>query len=155
LMGLFYPMLEMGKQGDGAVAPYGIAVLFGSGVLLSSLLYIPFFLNFPVTGDPIETRDYFKGTSKQHLLGLLGGIIWMGGAICNFAAASSPASLQVGPAVSYALGQGATLVSALWGLLVWREFAGATVRVKTLIVVMLVLFVAGLGMISIAPLHAM
>ena len=96
----------------------------------------------------------FKGTGRQHLLGLLGGAIWMVGGICNFAAASTPAIVQVGPAVSYALGQGATLVSALWGLLVWREFRGASQRVKTLIAIMLVLFIAGLGMISLAPLHA-
>ena len=154
LMGCFYPMVEIGRQGEIGVAPYGLALLFGGGVLISSLFYIPFFANFPVTGDPIETRDYFKGTGRQHLLGLLGGAIWMAGGICNFAAASTPAIVQVGPAVSYALGQGATLVSALWGLLVWREFKGASQRVKTLIAVMLVLFIAGLGMISLAPLHA-
>jgi glucose uptake protein len=153
LMGTFYPMVEIAKAGEIGVAPYGIGLLFGGGVLASSLIYLPFFMNFPVDGDPIELSGYFRGTGKQHLLGLLGGIVWMAGALCNFTAASSPASVQVGPAISYALGQGATLVSALWGLLVWREFRGANERVKMLIVVMLVLFVAGLGMISIAPLH--
>lgn len=154
LMGMFYPIVEMGKAGDAGVAPYGIALLFGGGVLVSSLVYIPFFMNFPVLGQPIEFKDYFKGTGKQHLLGLFGGILWMAGALCNFTAASTPASVQVGPAISYALGQGSTLVSALWGLLVWHEFRGANFRVKTLLAIMLVLFVAGLGMISIAPLHA-
>ncbi len=154
LMGMFYPMVEMGKQGDSGVGPYGIALLFGGGVLLSTLLYVPFFLTFPVSGEPLEARQYWNGTRNQHLLGLLGGIVWMIGAICNFTAASTPVQVQVGPAVSYALGQGATLVSALWGLLVWKEFKGANLRVKLLIVVMLVLFVAGLGMISVAPLHA-
>jgi glucose uptake protein len=153
LMGTFYPMVEVAKAGEIGVAPYGIGLLFGGGILFSSLLYLPFFMNFPVAGEPIELTGYFKGTGKQHLLGLLGGIIWMAGALFNFTAASSPATVQVGPAVSYALGQGATLVSALWGLLVWREFAGANERVKMLIIVMLVLFVAGLGMISIAPLR--
>jgi glucose uptake protein len=46
------------------------------------------------------------------------------------------------------------MVSALWCLLVWHEFKGASQRVKLLLVVMLVLFLSGLGMISIAPLHA-
>ena len=86
------------------------------------------------------------------LLGLLGGMIWCTGTIANFAASSAPPEVNVGPAVSYALGQGATLISALWGLLVWKEFAGATRRVKTLIGVMLILFVLGLGLVSIAPL---
>ena len=127
LMGIFYPLVEISRQGDSGVSPYGIGILFGAGVLLSTLFYIPFFLNFPVDGPPIETTEYFKGTRKQHLLGLFGGAVWMAGALCNFAAASTPASVHVGPAVSYALGQGATLVSALWGLLIWREFRGAAV----------------------------
>ncbi len=153
LMGIFYPLVEMSREGDSGVSPYGIGILFAGGVFLSSLFYIPFFLNFPVDGPPIEVADYFKGKRGQHLLGLLGGIIWMAGALCNFAAASTPASVHVGPAISYALGQGATLVSALWGLLVWREFTGAGVGVKMLLLGMIVLFLAGLGLISIAPLH--
>ncbi len=154
LMGMFYPLVEMGKAGDSGVAPYGIAVLFGAGVFLSSLLYIPFFLNFPVDGEPIPARDYFKGTRGQHFLGFAGGIIWMAGALTNFIAASAPVSVQLGPATSYALGQGATMISALWGLLVWHEFKGANQRVKALLVVMIVLFLVGLGLISIAPLNA-
>ena len=154
LMGMFYPLVEIGKEGDSGVAPYGIALLFGAGVFFSSLIYIPFFMTFPVSGTPVELRQYARGTRRQHLLGLAGGITWMVGAISNFAAASAPVTVQVGPAISYALGQGATLVSALWGLLVWKEFAGATDRVKLLLVVMLVLFVSGLAMISVAPLNA-
>jgi len=60
----------------------------------------------------------------------------------------------VGPAVSYAIGQGATMVSALWGLLVWHEFRGARPNVKVLLGLMLALFVAGLILVSIAPLYA-
>lgn len=153
LMGMFYPLVEISREGDGGVSPYGIGLLFSGGVLLSSFFYIPFFLNFPVEGPPIEMSEYFKGTKRQHLLGIAGGIVWMAGALTNFAAASTPPSVHVGPAVSYALGQGATLVSALWGLLVWREFKGAGFGVKMLLVGMIVLFIAGLGMISIAPLH--
>jgi len=154
LMGMFYPMVELAKEGDAGVGPYGVGLLFAGGVFVSSLFYLPFFMNFPVQGDPVEFAGYFKGTLKQHLLGLTGGVIWMAGGLANFAAASTPAAVQVGPAISYAVGQGATLVSALWGLLVWKEFEGANLRVKLLIAVMLVLFVTGLAMISIAPLHA-
>lgn len=152
LMGMFYPLVEIGKEGDAGVAPYGIALLFGVGVLLSTLLYVPFFLNFPVQGNPINPRLYLSGTKKQHLLGVLGGVIWMIGGICNFVAASSPVTLQVGPAISYALGQGATLISTLWGLLVWHEFKGAPGRVKLLLGIMIVVFVTGLALISYAPL---
>jgi glucose uptake protein len=152
LMGMFYPLVELGKQGELGVSPYGIALLFAAGVVLSSLLYVPFFLNFPVQGQPIQQRMYLTGTRKQHLLGILGGLIWMTGAICNFVAASAPSTLQVGPAISYALGQGATLISTLWGLLVWHEFKGASGRVRILLAVMIVVFVSGLVLISIAPL---
>jgi glucose uptake protein len=96
---------------------------------------------------------YFKGTGKQHLLGIAGGAIWCAGAISNFVASSAPPNVQVGPAISYAIGQGATLVSALWGLLLWKEFEGADSRVKILLALMLLLFVAGLGLISTAPLY--
>jgi glucose uptake protein len=71
--------------------------------------------------------------------------------LANIVAASGTAT--VGPAVSYAMGQGATMISALWGVLVWREFAGAETRVKLLLVIMFVLFGAGLALISIAPLY--
>ncbi len=152
LMGSFYPMVEIGKTGDFALAPYSIALVFACGVFLSTFFFSIIFMNMPVEGPAISPFLYFRGTPKQHLLGLLGGMIWCIGTIANFAASSAPPQVNVGPAVSYALGQGATLISALWGLLVWKEFAGATRRVRTLIGVMLVLFVLGLGLISIAPL---
>jgi len=154
LMGLFYPLVEIAKGGDAGVGPYGIAVLFSAGVLMSTVLYAPFFLNFPVSGPPIPASDYLKGTGRQHMLGIAGGIIWMAGGLCNFVAASAPVSVQLGPAASYALGQGATMVSALWGLLVWHEFEGANPRVKALLAAMILLFVVGLALISIAPLWA-
>jgi glucose uptake protein len=111
-------------------------------------------MNLPVQGEPVEILDYFKGTRRQHLLGLLGGLIWCAGAVANFVAASAPPEVQVGPAISYAIGQGATMVSALWGLLVWKEFAGADAKVKSLLVIMFVLFLTGLSLVSVAPLFA-
>ena len=78
----------------------------------------------------------------------------MVGAVANFAAAGAPAEVQIGPAISYAIGQGAVLVSTLWGLLYWKEFAGATSQVMRMIWLMIALFVIGLGLIAIAPLFA-
>jgi len=152
LMGLFYPLVELSKKGDFALSPYAAAFMFALGVLLSTFVFNLFFMNFPVDGPPVSFREYFKGTGKQHLLGLLGGMIWATGAVSNFVAASTPERVNVGPAVSYSLGQGATLISTLWGLLVWREFKGASGRVVLYLVLMLILFVAGLGMVAIAPL---
>ena len=154
LMGLFYPLVEKGKETELGLGPYAIGFVFAAGVLLSTPVFNMFFMNLPVEGEPVEFRDYFRGNFKQHLLGVFGGMIWYTGTICSFAAASAPDNVQIGPAISYAVGQGATMVSALWGLLVWKEFKGADMRIKSLVVVMLVLFVAGLAMVSIAPLFA-
>lgn len=154
LMGSFYPLVEMGKSGGDGLPSYSIAIVFAVGVFVSTFVFSLFFLLMPVQGDPVPLWDYFKGSKKQHLLGVFGGMIWMAGAVANFVASSTPESVQVGPAVSYAMGQGATLISALWGLLVWKEFAGATPRVRLLLAIMLGLFVAGLVLVSIAPLYS-
>ena len=153
LMGTFYPLVEMSKRGDIGLGPYTAAFMFAVGVLVTTPVYNLFFMNLPVEGDPVKFRDYFAGKTKEHLLGLAGGIIWMTGTVANFVAASAPEKVNVGPAVSYAIGQGATLVSALWGLLVWKEFAGAEGKVRVYIILMLMFFVGGLAMVSMAPLR--
>lgn len=157
LMGSFYPLVEVSK-GDGVSAaglgPYAVAVLFSLGVFFSTFVFNLYFLKFPVAGRPLSMLEYFKGTLRQHGLGILGGIFWCIGAITNFVAASAPKTVQVGPAVSYAVGQGATMVSALWGVLVWKEFAGASPKVRMLLTLMFILFLAGLLLVAIAPLYA-
>jgi glucose uptake protein len=153
LMGSFYPLVELGKQGEVGLGPYAIAFLFAIGVFISTFMFNMYFMNLPVQGEPVSFGAYFQGTFTQHLLGVLGGIIWCTGAIANFVAASAPPSVNVGPAVSYAIGQGATMISALWGLLVWKEFAGATGKVKGLLALMMLLFLIGLTLVSIAPLY--
>ncbi len=157
LMGSFYPLVEMSKGGGvdaSGLGPYAVAFLFALGVFFSTFVYNMYFLNFPVEGQPLSMLAYFKGTLPQHALGIFGGIVWCMGAITNFVAASAPNKVQVGPAVSYAIGQGATMVSALWGVLVWKEFAGASSKVRILLTLMFVLFLAGLMLVAIAPLYA-
>lgn len=151
LMGSFYPVLEMSKSEFG-LGPYAAVFVFSAGILLSTPFFNIFFMNVPVQGEPVGFGAYFKGKLKWHVLGLLGGIIWCIGMSANFVAASTSKSINVGPAVSYAIGQGATLVSTLWGLLVWHEFKGAVPRTRNFVALMLVLFVAGLGLIAVAPL---
>lgn len=152
LMGAFYPLVELGKQSGPGLGPYAIGFVFAFGIFCSTFVFNFFFMNLPVEGEPVEILDYFKGTKKQHALGVIGGVIWTAGTLSNFAVSSAP-DAHVGPAISYALGQGATLISALWGLLVWKEFRGADARVKILLTAMLVLFGGGLALVSIAPLY--
>jgi len=154
LMGSFYPLVEMSKAGELGLRPYAVGFLFALGVFFSTPLFNVYFMNVPVKGKPLHIKQYFQGTWKQHLLGIAGGVIWMAGAQANFCAASAPPEVQVGPAVSYAIGQGAVLVSTLWGLFYWHEFAGAPRKVKSQLAVMIALFVAGLGLIAVAPLFA-
>ena len=155
LMAAFYPLVELSKGGDTelSLSPYTAAFCFGVGVLLTTPIYSIVFMKVPVEGEEVRFGDYLKLRKSDHIWGLLGGLIWAMGAIANFVASSAPPQVNVGPAISYGLGQGATLISALWGLLVWREFKGAKPVVVTRLVVMLVLYVVGLALISIAPLY--
>lgn len=153
LIGSFYPLLEMAKAGDVGLGPYALGLIFCLGMFCSTLVYSLYFMNLPVQGPALEVRDYFRGLPKQHLFGLLGGMVWCAGTMTNFVAASTPPEVQVGPAITYALGQGGTMLSALWGIIVWKEFAGADAKVKALLVLMIFLFLSGLGLLSLAPLY--
>jgi glucose uptake protein len=102
----------------------------------------------PVSGPPLSIRDYLKGSSSAHVWGVLGGLIWGTGTICSFVVAYTP---MVGPATSFSLSEGNTMISAIWGVFVWKEFHGASSEVKRLLALMFALFVVGLVSISLAP----
>lgn len=161
LIGVFYPFYAAASYRAGqafgpghGVGPYGGFLLFVLGALLCTLpvngLY---FMRKPIRGEAVTFGQYFRAPSKGHFLGLLGGAIWGTGTLFNFAAgaAGSFGKATAGPAVSYALGQGATMVSAIWGVFVWKEFQGADARTRRLLAFMFVLFIAGLALIAIAP----
>jgi glucose uptake protein len=152
--GFFFPLLDSSRLGDNGVGPYGLAVLVGVGVLFSTLLYVPFFINFPVQGDPVQVRDYFKGAKKQHFWGIFGGFVWSVGLLAALVEGAAPPSARMAPALAFGLVQGAPILAALWGLLPWQEFRGAAQGVRMLLVGMIVLYLAGLGMVSIAPIYA-
>ena len=155
LMGSFYPMLQNASSlsSEIGLGPYAIAFVFSLGVFFSTFVFNLVFMNLPIEGSPIEITEYLRGSFKSHGLGILGGMIWAAGLVTNLVAAAAEGNAKVGPAVSYGVGQCAAMVSALWGLLVWHEFAGADSKVKTLVAVMLILFLGGLTLVSIAPLH--
>jgi len=156
LMGSFFPIVQLGvfrePGNEAGLGPYAIGLIFALGVLLSTFVFSLFFMRLPVHGTPVSPFDYFTGTVREHALGIGGGMIWMLGTTSNFVAASALGEARVGPAVSYGLGQGATMISVLWGLLYWKEFAGSDAKVKTLLAVMFFAFLIGLTMVSTAPL---
>ena len=126
----------------GMMTPYSAFFVFALGIFASNFVFNAIAMRHPVSGAPITEKEYFKGGFAIHLVGVLGGLIWGLGNGINLVAAG-----KAGAAISYGLGQGATLVSALWGILVWREFRGAPKKSGLLNLAMFVLFIAGLGAI--------
>ena len=151
-MGSFLPLVDLSRTYGATLGPYALGFVFAAGVLLSTFVFSLFFMNLPVEGEPVEMRDYIRrGNLNLHLLGIAGGLVWCLGAVVNFvAAAVVEPQARVGAAATHSIGQGAAVLGTLWGLFVWKEFAGADFRVKSLLSIMLALFICGLGMISIA-----
>lgn len=147
-MGMFYPFLTRAMQGGGALNEYTVVPFFAVGVALCALPMNFGMMRRPFTGTPVAFSDYTSAKPVWHLWGILGGAIWCAGLSTNLI--SSRAQL-VGPAVSYAIGQGATMVSAAWGVFIWREFRNAPRATNFLIALMFVLFIMGLTLIALAP----
>jgi glucose uptake protein len=154
LMGFFYRFVAASMVSDfanpeaGKLTPYTASVVFALGLLVSNFLWNTIFMYKPLTGAKVTYTDYFKqGTSKLHLVGILGGAIWSLGMTFNIIAAE-----QAGFAISYGLGQGATLIAALWGVFIWKEFKGAK-GVKGLLAAMFILFLIGLALIIVSRLY--
>jgi glucose uptake protein len=152
LMGVFYPLVAKAISGPQSLGPYAVALFFALGTALCAIPVNYFLMRRPLTqARPVTMTDYFSARSSWHLWGIIGGIIWCSGAVMNFVASHSQI---VGPAISYGIGQGATMISALWGVFIWREFDGAPADARKLIPLVFVLFLAGLTSVALAPLLA-
>ena len=154
LMGFFYRFVAASMATDfvnpvaGKLTPYTASVVFAVGLLISNFVWNTVFMYKPLAGEKVTYKDYFsKGDTKLHLIGILGGAIWSLGMTLNIIAAE-----QAGFAISYGLGQGATLIAALWGVFIWKEFKGAK-GVKGLLTAMFLFFVVGLTLIIVARLY--
>ncbi len=129
----------------GKLTPYTAMVIFSIGVFLSNIVVNTIFMKKPFVGEPVTYRQYFQGSTGTHLVGMLGGAIWALGTSLNYISAG-----EAGAAVSYALGQGAPMIAAIWGVFIWKEFKGASKKVYGLLGIMFALFVAGLACIVVA-----
>ncbi|MBN1789379.1 MAG: multidrug DMT transporter permease [Bacteroidales bacterium] len=129
----------------GKLTPYTAFFFFVMGIVLSNLLFNTFLMKKPITGEPVTFKQYFSEGPKGHLAGILGGMIWALGTALSLIAAG-----KAGYAISFGLGQGATLIGALWGVFIWKEFKAAPKGTNLLLALMFLLFVAGLGLIIIA-----
>lgn len=126
----------------GKMTPYSAVFVFSAGIFASNFVFNTLLMKKPFAGLPVSYADYFKGKPATHLVGILGGMIWGLGNSLSLIAAG-----KAGAAVSYGLGQGATLVAALWGVFIWKEFRHAPKGTNGLIAGMFLLFALGLGTI--------
>lgn len=149
LIAFFYGLVvnslsnEFVAGGTGSLTPYTAVFFFAVGVFISTFVFNPIFMARPVQGKPVKISDYWKGSLRTHLVGILGGSIWMLGMILSFMAAGS-----AGPAISYALSNAAPVVAILWGVLVWKEFAGAPKGTNRLLAIMFIAYIIGLMLIT-------
>jgi glucose uptake protein len=148
LMSLFYRFvassmaIDFASPESGKLTPYSAVFFFAVGVLASNFLFNYLLMRKPIEGETLSFRDYKEGSIGVHLTGILGGVIWNIGM-----AMSILASGKAGFAISYGLGQGATLIAALWGVFIWKEFKGAEKSVNTLIFFMFLAYLAGLSLL--------
>jgi glucose uptake protein len=129
--------------GTGNLTPYTGVFFFSVGVFVSTFIFNPIFMRFPVQGAPVKMKEYFTGDMKTHLTGVLGGFIWMFGMVVSFMAAGAS-----NPAISYALSNAAPVVAILWGVFIWKEFKDAPKGTNTLLAIMFLLFLVGLVLIT-------
>lgn len=148
LMSLFYRFVASSMASDfvspeaGKLTPYSAVFFFAIGVVISNFLFNYILMKKPIEGEALTFSDYRKGSLKVHLTGILGGLIWNLGMSMSILASD-----KAGFAISYGLGQGATLVAALWGVFIWKEFKGADKTVNTLILFMFLAYLAGLSLL--------
>lgn len=152
LMGFFYRFVAASLSEDfsnptsGLLTPYTAVFIFSIGIFISNFIFNTFFMYKPISGDKVTYSDYFKqGTPKLHLIGIFGGVIWCLGFLLNMIAAG-----EAGFAISYGLGQGATMVAAIWGIFIWKEFKNSPKGTNNLIALMFFLFITGLTLIIMA-----
>lgn len=155
LMGFFYRFVAASTVTDfsnpeaGLFTPYSSVFVFAIGIFLSNFIWNSFFMYKPFKGEAVKYGDYFsKGNLKLHMIGIVGGIIW-----CIGMSLSMIASEKAGFAISYGLGQGATMIAAAWGVFIWKEFKGAPKGTNKYITLMFISFVIGLGLIIYSRLY--
>jgi glucose uptake protein len=143
LMGNWAPFVTRAMTQGKTLGPYSVSVFFTLGALLSCFVWNVYFMRKPLVGESVQFGDFFRGPGAGHLLGLLGGCIWGIGTVFNLVAANF-----TGVAISYAIGQSAPMVAALWGVFVWKEFQGANRRAKTYLALMFLFYLFAILLVS-------
>lgn len=143
LMGLWNPFVAYGATRGNVLTPYSSVVCLTLGALLSCLIWNLYFMKHPLVGEPVSFGRFFGGPISGHALGLFGGCIWGVGTVFNVVAGKA-----TGFAISYAIGQSAPMVAALWGIFAWKEFAGAPRKAKTYLFMMFVFYCVAIALVA-------
>jgi glucose uptake protein len=143
LMGLWAPFVTRAMTQGNTLGPYSVAVFLTLGALLSCFIWNVYFMKRPLVGAPVNFGDFFRGPVSGHILGLLGGCVWGLGMVFNLVAAKFS-----GVAISYAIGQSAPMVAALWGVFAWKEFRGANARAQMFLAAMFVFYILAIVLVS-------
>ncbi len=143
LMGLWSPLSAHAMREGHGLGPYSLSVFFTLGALLSCFIWNIYFMRRPLVGEPVAFGGFFRAPLSAHMLGLLGGFIWGIGTVFNLVAGNS-----IGLAIAYAIGQSAPMVAALWGVLVWKEFAGANKQARAYLAMMFMFYVLAILLVA-------
>jgi len=143
LMGLWAPFVAHAMSQGKTLGPYSVSVFLTLGALLSCFIWNIYFMKKPLVGEPVNFGEFFRGPASGHLLGLLGGAIWGTGTVFNLVAANFS-----GVAISYAIGQSAPMVAALWGVFAWKEFQGAKPQAKTYLALMFLFYLLAILLVA-------
>lgn len=143
LMGLWAPFSTRALTHGNTLGPYSVCVFLTLGALLSCLMWNVYFMKHPLVGEPVDFSGFFSGPASGHILGFIGGGIWSTGTVFSLVAAS-----LTGVAISYAIGQSAPMVAALWGVFAWKEFAGANKMAKLYLGLMFLFYVLAIVLLT-------
>lgn len=132
--------------GTGTISPYQAVFFFALAVLVSTLILNPVVMKRSVEGEATMTDYFKKGDARTHLIGMLGGFIWMSGMVISFMSSGA----GVNKAVAYALSNASPLVAMIWGVFIWKEFKGAPKGTGKYVAAMFLCFMLALVLITLS-----
>ena len=155
-LGVFFPFLQRSLAGDFGLGTYAGLILFGIGILASTIVLNFYFMNIAIHGGSISLDAYFQGKPNQHFLGFAAGAIWALGALTMLLALSVLSQVQVDISLTWeiVLPLASVVLAALCGLMVWKEHSGAKGPVRRNVLLAILFFIAGLGIFAFSISHS-
>ena len=154
ILGFSPRVADLARLGESGISPYGLVLLFTCGIFGSTLIFMPFMLAFPVAGtSTTRIAEYFRAKGKNHLLGILGGLLFGASTLAYYVVAGTPAAKLVGLDLVTGLAQAAPLLAILLGVFVWKEFSAATTSTMPLVWGGFLLYGIGVALIAFAPVY--